>query len=264
MRVTRVYQCEASGAEVGCRAARYNWEAFTVQLPSSMSQSPLQVIANTIVAPQAAFDAIRERPRWFIAFIVISVLTLIAGFLSIAATIHATTAQLATDPRMATLPPDRVKSMTDLTVGIVRYTWLFFPLGVLAFTALAALVLLGMSAIFKGDAGFGRTFALAMNVGVIFGISQLVLGLIVAARGPEAFSSTLDVQMALPSLAWLAPGAGVKILTLLAQFQPFSIWAFVLYALGMSTVARISRANGYIAAAIPWAIGIGLAVAFAR
>jgi hypothetical protein len=32
----------------------------------------------------------------------------------------------------------------------------------------------------------------------------------------------------------------------------------------MSTVARISRARGFVAAAIPWLIGTGLAVAFAK
>jgi len=239
-----------------------------VQAPTTIPQTQLQVLTNIIVAPQQAFIALRERPRWFVAFVVVGVLTLIGGYLSVGATMHAMSVwypqQLASDPRTSTLAPDRVASLTGAMVGTFRYIWLAAPLTTLAFTAVVALVLLLFSFLFKGDAGFTRTFALAMNGGIIFGLNQLVLGLIIFARGADSFVSPLDLAAAMPSLAWIAPGAPVKVATLLAQIQPFNIWSFVVLALGMSTVARISRAGGYVAAAVPWLIGIGLAVAYAK
>jgi hypothetical protein len=239
-----------------------------VQAPTTIPQSQLQVLINIIVAPQQAFIALRERPRWFVAFVVFSLLAVLGAVVSINATIHAIgiwyPAQVAADPRTASLPPDQIKSMTNIAVGVSRYTWVFAPVAILAFTALTGLILLGGSALFKGDAGFTRTFALAMNSGIIVGIGQLVQGLIVLARGPDSFASPLDLAAALPSLAWIAPGAPVKVSTLLAQFQPFAIWSYVVTSLGMVTVARVSRTAGFVAAAVPWVVGIGIAIVAAK
>ena len=211
--------------------ARYDGEAATVQPPTTLPQSQLQVLINIIVAPQQAFIALRERPRWFVAFVVFSLLTVLGAVVSINATIHAIgvwyPAQVAADPRTASLPPDQIKSMTNIAVGISRYTWIFAPVAILAFTALTALVCSGGLRRLKGDAGFTRTFALAMNAGIIFGDQSARPGLIVLARGPDSFASPLDLAAALPSLAWIAPGAPVKVSTLLAQFQPFAIWSYV-------------------------------------
>jgi Yip1 domain len=239
-----------------------------VQAPTTIPQGQLQVLINIIVAPQQAFIALRERPRWFVAFVIFSLLAVLGAVVSINATIHAIgiwyPAQVAADPRTASLPPDQIKSMTNIAVGVSRYTWVFAPVAILAFTALTGLILLGGSALFKGDAGFTRTFALAMNSGIIIGIGQLVQGLIVLARGPDSFASPLDLAAALPSLAWIAPGAPVKVSTLLAQFQPFAIWSYVVTSLGMVTVARVSRTAGFVAAAVPWVVGIGIAIVAAK
>jgi hypothetical protein len=235
---------------------------------STTRESPLRTLANVIVAPAAAFATIRERPTWFIAFLGVTLLCLIGGFLQSNAAAHAMSVwypgQVASDPRTASLSPDRVKSMTAIAVTVSRFVWLSAPIGVLIATLITALVLFVVSIVAKADAGFGRMFALAMNVGIVYGLAQLVTGLIVAARGADSFSSLLEVNAALPSLAWLAPSAAPKVLALLEQIQPFSIWSFVLLAFGLASVARVSRAVGYAGSGIVYAVGIILAVAAAK
>ena len=232
-------------------------------------ESALSTLVNIVVSPQAAFDSIRERPRWLVAFVVVSVLYAIGSLLTVPAVVHATTvwypALLAKDPNTASMPPDRVAQGLAFALAFVRWQWVAAPFIVLLAALFAALVLLAVTAIAKGDAGFGRLFALYMNVAVVsIGLGGLLTGIIAFGRGAASFSSPTEVQAAIPSLAWLVPGAGPKLLTLLAAVNPFTIWAFVLLALGTVSVARVSRTAGYIAAAIASFGGILAAAAFAK
>jgi membrane protein, antimicrobial resistance system len=242
---------------------------MNVEAANPGGESALSTLVNVLIAPQSAFASIRERPRWLVAFVVVSVLAMIASYLEIPAVMHAMTiwypAQLAKDPSTASLSPDRASQMLNLSLGFVRYQWLASPLVVVLTALFAALVLLIVSAIAKGDGGFGRLFSLAMNVGVVvFGIGYLVTALIVVARGPDGFASPVEVSGAVPSLAWLAPAAPPKLQTLLSSFNPFTIWSFVLLALGTSTVARVSRGAAWAASAAVTLTGVLLSVALAK
>ena len=235
----------------------------------STPQSALSTVVNVVVVPQAAFDSIRERPTWFVAFVVVSLLSMAGSLLSVPAMSHAVRiwypAQLAADPNSASLPPERVAQLTDFTVAVIHYQWLANPIIVLLGALLTAVVLLVVCTIAKGDAGFNRLFALAMNVGVVtLGLFGIVTGTIVALRGSDAFASPLEVQAAIPSLAWLAPAAGPKVMAALSAVNPFTIWSFVLLALGTATVARVSRAVGFAASAAVTVLGVAFTVAVAR
>jgi hypothetical protein len=225
----------------------------------------LTTLANVIVAPQAAFESIRERPQWFVAFVVVSVLFTVADYLMTPATVHVTMAQLARDPNIANLPADQAKSAIDMTAAIVRFSWLASPFIVLLYGLYSALILLIVTTISKGSGGFGRLFALVMNVGIVsLGITYIVTAAIVAVRGPESFSTSADMAAAVPSLAWLASGAPTKLLTFLAAVNPFTVWSFVLLGLGTATVARVSRGIGYLAAALVMLTGIAITVIAAK
>jgi hypothetical protein len=234
---------------------------MSVEGVSARRDGALATLVNVIVAPQAAFESIRERPQWFVAFVVVTVLFTVANYLMTPATVHVTLAQLARDPNVASLPPDRAKSAMDLTATIVRFGWLASPFIVLLYGTVQAFILWIVTIAFKGTAGFGRLFALAMNVGIVsLGISYLVAAVIVAVRGPDAFSTSVDMQAAVPSLAWIAPGAPIKLLAFLAAINPFTIWSFVLVGLGTAAVARVSKGAGYLAAAIALLCGVAIAV----
>jgi hypothetical protein len=54
----------------------------------------------------------------------------------------------------------------------------------------------------------------------------------------------------MPSVAWLVPGAPVKVATFLSSLNIFSIWSFVLLALGQQTVSRLGPAWAWAGAAV--------------
>jgi hypothetical protein len=236
---------------------------------ASRGENPLSTLANVIVAPNAAFASIRERPRWVVPFVVVSVVYTVASYLIVPAMTHAMSvwypAQMAADPRTASLTPDQAKQVLGFAVAGVKYGWLAAPVIVLCAALAIALVLLVVTAAAHGSGGYGRLFALALNVGVIsFGIGSLVLAAIVIARGAESFASPVEITSSLPSLAWLWPAAPPKMQALLAGVNPFAIWSFVLLALGTSSVARVSRAAGFVGAAIVVVGTILIGVAAAR
>jgi hypothetical protein len=223
--------------------------------------SALTTLVNVIVAPGAAFESIRESPRWVFAFVVVTVLFAVGSYLSTPASIHVAMLQVARDPKISALPPDQVKGILNTTAAFVRFGWLASPIIVLIVGLYTALILTVVTAVARGSAGFGRLFALAMNASVIsLGLGYLIAGAIIAARGPEAFSSSLDMTAAIPSLAWLAPGAPPKVLTFLALLNPFSIWTFVIIAEGTSAIARVSRSMGYLGSALGLLTGVMISV----
>jgi hypothetical protein len=234
---------------------------MNVDAVGTRRDNALTTLVNIIVAPSAAFESIRERPRWFFAFVVVTVLFAIGTYLSAPASIHVATLQVARDPKVSSLPPDQVKSIINTTAAFVRFGWLASPIIVLVIGLYTALILTVVAAVARGSAGFGRLFALTVNASVIsLGLGYVIAGAIIAVRGPDAFSSSLDLSAAIPSLAWLAPGAPPKVLTFLALLNPFTIWTFVLVALGTSSIARVSRSMGYLGSALGLLTGIMISV----
>jgi hypothetical protein len=227
------------------------------------------VIWDIIVAPQAAFAAIRERPRWLIAYVLTCVLGMIGAFLQIPAGEHVAAAaiahQAAHDPNMAGMSPEKLRQTTDLVVGIQRWVWVFYPVITIIGITVAALIMLVGNAIVKGTATFGKLFALSANVSIVYyGIAYLIIGFLSTLHGAADFNAAGDLIKLLPSLAWVAPNAGPKLTVLLGAINPFQIWSLVLLALGLKSVAGIKTVPAYVVAAIVCFGGLLFSVPLAK
>jgi hypothetical protein len=209
---------------------------------------------NVLVAPDAAFDELRERPAWVFALLACMVVTTITQFLSLPALQHAFIAsfpaQLAHDPNAASMTPDQRKHAMDFALGILRVGP--FISGIVApvvAVLVTAIVLLAAAAIGRGTVSFARLFALAANVAIVwFVLAQIVITAIVLARGATSYEATWELYLAMPSLAWIAPGAPPKVLAFLSGVNPFSIWSLVLLGRGTARIARIAPWPAYAAA----------------
>jgi hypothetical protein len=231
--------------------------------------SGLTILWDVIVAPRSAFAALRERPQWLWAFVITSVLGMIGAVLAIPAGQHMMTAmfqQMAqTNPQIAQMTPEKQQQVLGIQLAIQKFTWAYYPVIVLVAALVTALVMLIFNAIGGGDGNFKRFFALAMNIAVIgFGIAYFLVGLIAYLRGPDAFSTPRDLLGAIPSLAWIAPGASAKVASLLGAFNPFTIWSFVLIALGMREAANVKPAMAWIGAVVIVFGGALVGAAFAQ
>ncbi len=225
--------------------------------PTAGPRHGAAVALDTIIAPQAAFATLRERPSWLWAFVITTVLGVIGSFATIPASRHAivTSGPALYSKQFANLPPDqRDKSVAQaVAIGskVVGFAWISVPFGILLVAAIQALVMLIGSAAGGGDRGFGHYFALSMNVFVPgYGLFAIALAILITLRGADSFNAVSDIAGAMPSLALIAPGASPAATAFLDAINPFTIWATVLLGLGMTGVGRLKPAVAYGTAAI--------------
>lgn len=215
----------------------------------------LQTLADVILAPKSAFERLRIQPTWGWAFIVAIVLGTLGAYLVMPAIVHATQAtwpaMMAQNPRTAALSPAEQQRALQITLGVMHVAWvayvIFIPFAILVY----AVIMLIFRAIGSGSGSFGSLWAVSCNIAVVSaGIASLVLGIIVRIRGADSFNSQAAVSSAVPSLALLAPGAGVKLFAFLSGMNVFSIWAAILIYMAMRITARVSAVPAVLTALI--------------
>jgi hypothetical protein len=229
----------------------------------------LQTLADVILAPKAAFERLRLQPTWGWAFIVAVVLGTFGAYLVMPAIVHATQAtwpaMMAQNPRTAALSPADQQRALQLTLGFMRFGWIayvfFIPFAILIY----AVIMFVFRALGGGSASFASLWAVSCNIAVISaGIASVVLGIIVRVRGADSFNSQAAVSSAVPSLALLAPGVGIKLFTFLSAMNVFSIWAAVLIYIAMRVTAKVSAVPAVLTALIGLCIPALLAALGAR
>lgn len=219
-----------------------------VSAPAAAKANGLSTVLNVIAAPREAFQTLRVAPMWGWAFVVAAVLAMIGQYLATPATIHAMQAswpaQVAANPRMAAMTPAQQQNALTMGIAFVRWVWLITPITVLAVALLQTVIMLVFRAAGKGEATFKQLWCASMNVAVIgTGVYGLLSGLIAVVRGAASYGSMADALRAMPSLAWLIPGAPIKTTAFLAAFNVVSIWGAIVLAIAMMYVAKVSKAN---------------------
>lgn len=225
-----------------------------VSAPVAAKANGLTTVVNVITAPVEAFSTLRISPMWGWAFIAAAVLAIAGQLLAMPATIHAMQAgwpaQVAASPQLSAATPAQQQRYLEFGISFVRFSWLFAPIMLLVVAVLQAIVMLVFKAAGKGEAGFKQLWSASMNTSVVgVGMYSLLSGLIAVVRGPASYNSVSDALRSVPSLAWLVPGAAVKVAAFLAAFNVISIWGAVLLALAMIYVAKVSKVNGAACAA---------------
>lgn len=219
----------------------------------------LTTVIDMIVAPNAAFDRLREVPTWGWAFLIATVLGVIGSFLIEPALIHAmetsVPAKLAANPQIAKLPTEQQQNMIAMQMKFARIGLqllpVFVPITLLVVGLLQGILMTLANAIGRGDGTFKKYFALSVNVSVVgYALGTLVLGPIVLLRGPGSFEEQSAVTSSLPNLGLIAPGLKGFLGAFLGGINIFYLWATVLLALGMQRMGRIPAGVAWIAAVI--------------
>ena len=120
--------------------------------------------------------------------------------------------------------------------------WALYPVYVLAAVFITAFIMYLTSSLAGMESIFSRCWSLAMNIAPIdWGVRQLVWGVLVTIRGGVgAFPTGEALVRAVPSLAWLAPGANAKLALILSTIDPFTAWSTVLIALAMTEGLKLN------------------------
>jgi len=224
----------------------------------------LSTYLSILWSPATAFDQLRETPTWGWAALVGIVLLLAATVIQLPEI--AKVAQIAQAARLATMTADQQAAAR----GVMASTTKLFPLiaiigafvGPWVIWLISAVVYAIGSAISGAGAKFSLAWVVSVNVGIIVFVGGIVNAIIIAARGPDAISSSLDAY-ALPSLGMLFHD-NVKLATFLNTYNLDYLWLYVVAVIALERTLSMKRGAAIATVAVYSLLGAGLATAFAR
>ncbi len=238
---------------------------MAIDSTSTPKANGLKTAIDIVIAPKEAFESLRVSPTWGWAFIITFVLAIVAYFVMMPASLHGIAGDFAKNPQVAQLSADQQQKMMDITKTWYPVGAVILPIVVLFFSLIETLIMLVFNALGRGSGTFKTLWASSVNIGVIYGLSQIVGMVVVLLRGADSFASAGDVQRAIPSLALLAPaGAGIKLVAFLAAINPFTLWSIVLVMMTMTIVARVPKFQAWLTGILCRVLPTLIAVVFAK
>jgi len=233
--------------------------------------SQVERVVDTFVAPTKTFTDILRSTSWWMPFLLSVIVTLAVGFTIdkqvgfdrvVQNVLHDSPAQ---EDRLSSLTPEqRSKQVGSMAVGY-RYTTYAFPVLILVFSAIGALVNWGS---FNFGLGARTTFGQMFAVWMYASLPRLLSGLLTIVTicfGGNAESFNLKNPVG-TNLAYYMPDASPGLKSALGFFDVIGLWNLVLLVIGCSIVAKVSMGKAA-AVVVGWwvlilIVSVGIAAAF--
>ena len=234
--------------------------------PPPQESAGLTSLVETIVAPASAFDRLAEKQTWGWAFIASSILTMVASLASGPVQQHIARLMMERGIAASANAQQAAAAKAGAAIGlkISEFAWIFSPIGILFMVAIATVILFICNALLGGKATFKQLWCASMNVFVVIAIGTLIGSILLALRGPDAFSGVTDIYRNSLSLAAIVPSANIKLIAFLAAITPFTLWALWLNSLLMQRIAQLAAPKAWATALavllVPAVIGAAFAV----
>jgi Yip1 domain len=222
--------------------------------PETPALTQTQRVLFTFTSPLKTFTDIRRNTSWWLPFLLI----LITGFIFLASTQlkvgwdKVAENQMKLSPkqteRIANMPPDQAAQAKQLGEKFTKYISYIVPVVTLIVAVIFAAVLLAtINFGFGGQAKFSQIFAVVFYASLPGIIKSLLATVIIfAGADPDSFLISNPVGTnpgfylnALETPKWLY--------SLASSIDIFSIWTYVLMAIGCAAVAKVKRSSGYMA-----------------
>ena len=211
---------------------------------------------RVLYEPTAVFQRVREKPRFIAPFIALAVVVVVIGVVQLPYVKAAMTAQFAQNPQMT--PEQAQTALKFAPIGIV-----IAPIAYALFLLLNAFILWVGVSVLGGEAKFGTLLSVTTYASITYALLQIIGVVVLMMRGPGGIASMVDLQPAL-GLDLLAPDAKGFTLAFLRGINPFTLYGLFLTSLGITVTHQTSKATGYAAATIQFAIALCLGAVLSK
>jgi hypothetical protein len=213
-------------------------------------------LVRVLFEPTAVFERVRERPRFLLPAIGLSVIVIVITYFMQPFTQAAMASRMA---QMAQQNPQAAANAAKFqSIGIV-----FAPIGVFIALLIAAVIYwLLVMLVAGGDAKFKTLLSVAAYTALPAILLQAATLAVLKMKGVEAVSSMEDLRPPL-GLNLLAPNATGFTGAVLAGINPFSLWGMVLTAIGIQVTHKTSKGGAYTVAIIAMLLGVLIGAMFA-
>lgn len=213
-------------------------------------------LIRVLFSPGEVFDRVREKPKFLLPWIALSIVIILIGYLMMPFT------QAAIASRMAQIaqqnPQAAAQAATFQSIGIFLAP-VFLLIGLLISAGILWLLVMLL-------AGADAKFKILLSVSNYIAVPTILLqvaGLVVLKlKGIDAVSSPDDLRPPL-GLNLLAPNATGFVGAFLAGINLFSLWGLVLTAIGVQVTHKTSKGAAYAVAIVSTLLGVLIAAGFA-
>ena len=228
-----------------------------------------RTLIDLLLDPVAAFEGIRSAPRWGVAFLVLTLLTIGGALLGSPAQHSADAATLKSQFTSTNDYSEFTQAGRDALLAGAHNPplWHDFGVGAIALAvglsaALVSALATWLLAMLLGKkAPFRTVFSGFLHIAVIStGVSSLVAGAVTLSIGAENFTSYDAIDRSMPGLGMLLPMSGGWIGQALVAVTPFSIWSAGLAGALVYVFLGLSKSQAWLAAIVFLGLGVILQV----
>ena len=199
-------------------------------------------IFNIIFEPRKVFESLKQKPKWFVPLVVVSLVTLV--FLYFVSNIMVAEQIAKTELRQPLTEPQKQVMINWIKIASLTMT----PISIIAISVLQSLVLFFVfNVLMGGDSTFKRVLSVVSH-------SYLISIPAIIVRCPLIlFKKTMEVQTSLA--AFLSVDLKDSIIyKLLGGFDIFALWQVIVLSIGLSVMYNFSFKKSLIPIFIMWII----------
>lgn len=208
-----------------------------------MNDSSIARVVGVLFSPTRTFEAIRERPTWLVAILILVVLGTITGYLVVGKLDVEEVVRQSIADSGRQLSEDQLQQAIDIQEKLMPVMSLagpvvFFPAACL----LMALLFWVILNVLGGEFPYKTSFATTIHGLLPNGISSLLTLPVVLSRSELSYEQVSSGSILASNLAVFAPEeSSTAVRSLLASVDIFSIWSLVLLTIGLAVVAKVPR-----------------------
>lgn len=206
-------------------------------------------MARVLVSPTAVFEEQREKPTFWIPWVILFVLLLVVANLSFPFTLAV--ARIGAVAKGQPFPESAggfIRGMTFVAIPVMTLIVLLLTAGVMYIVLLAT----------GGEARYKGLMTVAVFTGLLGVLQALLTFVVLKLRDPATLHTVADYQVTF-GLDLLMPGEmslGKFLDGVLRAISPISIWGLVITAIGVRTMERTSKGAAWAAAGASFVLGL--------
>jgi len=226
-------------------------DTVTSQDPPRMSEAA--TLLNVFVSPGETFEDLRRKPRFILAILLMMIVTAAFSFLFIQKMGEErmksfTLEQMDKNPQMQSLPPEQKEQAIETNQKIAGFTRYLIPVFLLIGFAIGGLIYWLAGKVMGGSGNYWH----GLSTWVYSSMPPLVVAmlanfLILFLKSPDEIdiaTSQRDLVHANPSF-FIDGKASPVLATLLGTIDFFQIWGWILAAIGLQKVMKLSQSSAW-------------------
>ena len=240
--------------------------AAAPQEPPRMSEAA--TLGNIFISPGETFEDLRRKPRFILAMLVIMILTAVFSFLFVQKMGEDRmrsfqVEQMDKNPQMQSMPPEQKQSMLETNLKVTNIIRYLIPVFLLIGFAIGGLIYWLAGKAMGGSGNFWHglsTWVYASFPPLVVGmLANILILFLKSADEIDIAASQSGLVHANPSF-FIDGKTSPVLATLLGTFDFFSIWGWILAAIGLQKVMKLSQASAWAIVLILALVGVAFRI----